>query len=424
MDISVSATEKNRELGTPLISQLGADEPWNRVLDPTTLALEAGHVAASASAAIASPPRYYRPELDVLRFIALGLVFNHHLLFKATDDGASFSIRSALQESGAAGVCLFFLLSAFLITDLLLREKEKTGTVSLSAFYIRRILRIWPLYLWALAIATVLPHFVHSWSYAGSLIPYYLLFCGNWINIYRGGWFHDPAISPLWSICIEEQFYLIWPALALLRGNRGILRASAGILPLAWSTVFLLSKAHVSKAPGLWLNSVNQFQFFALGAILAIALKGREIRISIITRIGLVILGLTSFVLAAYPFHYINDRVHSTPTQMLSGYLFIDLGCLVLFCAFYDASLSHRAGPFIYLGKISFGLYIYHYVIYALAAGAIETLTHSSRYDHMGTIYVITAIGSIITAHLSYLCLERPVLRFKSRFAIVPSRPV
>ena len=96
-----------------------------------------------------SAGRFYRPELDVLRFIAFGMVFLSHAVG-----------QYRLADVGILGVPVFFMLSAFLITELLLQEKQKTGTVHVSSFYIRRILRIWPLYFAALALGSL---FVWPW---------------------------------------------------------------------------------------------------------------------------------------------------------------------------------------------------------------------------------------------------------------------
>ena len=122
----------------------------------------------------AKQPRFYRPELDGLRFYAFLGVFVCHTL---PNEATFYSILhlpmpwiwSAVVRSGAAGVDLFFVLSAFLITSLLLRERQDTGKISLRLFYIRRILRIWPLYFLVVGLGVVLAHTMpdrsHFWYY-------------------------------------------------------------------------------------------------------------------------------------------------------------------------------------------------------------------------------------------------------------------
>jgi peptidoglycan/LPS O-acetylase OafA/YrhL len=133
------------------------------------------------------PRRFYQPELDGLRFYAFLGVFIYHTLPEqpAFYRGLHLplpSLWSAVVKSGASGVDLFFALSAFLITSLLLREGEETGGISLRLFYLRRILRIWPLYLVVMAVAIVLAHTLRSQDLPWFYVIGYLLFVGNWLN--------------------------------------------------------------------------------------------------------------------------------------------------------------------------------------------------------------------------------------------------
>jgi peptidoglycan/LPS O-acetylase OafA/YrhL len=115
-------------------------------------------------------------------------------------------LLAAIASSGRFGVQLFFLLSGYLITSLLLREKEVTGHINVRAFYVRRILRIWPLYFFVLTLAAL-------WPWSGRLpLSYFagfLLLAGNWIVVLFG--VADSWAIILWSVSIEEQFYLLWP---------------------------------------------------------------------------------------------------------------------------------------------------------------------------------------------------------------------
>ena len=124
--------------------------------------------------------RFYQPELDGLRFYAfLGVFICHTLPF----EGALYRrfhlpmpwLWGAIAKSGAAGVDLFFALSAFLITSILLREREETGRISLRRFYLRRILRIWPLYFVLIALGVVLAHTMPKQSLPGTTLP--AIFC-------------------------------------------------------------------------------------------------------------------------------------------------------------------------------------------------------------------------------------------------------
>src|SRR5579864_4765905 len=163
----------------------------------------------------AHPASYYRPELDVLRFGAFLLVFLYHVLPDAPDpriDHAFGHFNFLFYAATGAcrfGLTLFFTLSAFLISELLMRERSVAGTVSVRRFYIRRILRIWPLYYFALLLWFV------WWSMSG--IPHGEATRLGWFAIFLGSWYEAihttpfTPLSPLWSISIEEQFYLFVP---------------------------------------------------------------------------------------------------------------------------------------------------------------------------------------------------------------------
>jgi peptidoglycan/LPS O-acetylase OafA/YrhL len=395
---------------------------------PTTLP----HAPASLNAAIAateaqaakvatSTPRFYRPELDVLRCLAFFLVFSSHALPFPHHAGPVTAL-SAIQEGVSGGVPLFFILTSFLITELLLREREATGTVHIGSFYIRRILRIWPLYFLVLLAAILLPHLIHSFDDVGRYIAPFLLLTGNWVIIHHG-WFHNPLLTPLWSTPVQEQFYLLWPLFFLWWGPRGILRVAAVILPLAWATDYLIPAMHLTRSPDLWCNSLNQFQFFALGAVLAVLLHKRPLTLATPVRYLLFLAAAGLFFLSGTPFHFINDYMPSTPLYTLLGYLSLDGGCILLALAFLGARMPGFTRPLVYLGKISFGLYIFHYTVLAIVAAGIKKKLHAPESLQLTLTYLLTIAISIALASLSYRYFETPFLRLKSRFTFIQSRP-
>ena len=162
------------------------------------------------------PTRFYRPQLDVVRFVAFLAVFGHHALPR---DGAhSRWLKEAVNTLGF-GLCLFFVLSAYLIALLLRRERQKTDTVALRAFYARRILRIWPLYLLGLGLAAARAVSHGLWHAQREWLVAALLFAGNLVP-------HDTAImNHLWSISVEEQFYLFFPSCYKWLGQKMMLPA-------------------------------------------------------------------------------------------------------------------------------------------------------------------------------------------------------
>ena len=176
-------------------------------------------------ASVSEMPRtkVFFPNLDGLRFISFLVVFLHHcylsfFTYLKTSSPVAWNIQAFLFKYGTLGVNFFFVLSGFLITYLLIREKEVTGTIHIGNFYIRRILRIWPLYYLCLLIGFVGFAFLKKLS---GEVPqesanpiYYILLAGNFD--YLQTWPVKPdaiLLSVLWSVCVEEQFYLAWPVI-------------------------------------------------------------------------------------------------------------------------------------------------------------------------------------------------------------------
>src|SRR5205085_1151346 len=122
----------------------------------------------------------------------------------------------------------FFVLSAFLITELLLQEKQQFGKIHLKAFYVRRILRIWPLYFTAIAIGLLVSHFVVEQELPLRYVAGFLLLCGNWVISATG--FPHSVMGPLWSVSFEEQFYLLWPGFLAHAKRRALIYGSIAML--------------------------------------------------------------------------------------------------------------------------------------------------------------------------------------------------
>src|SRR5450432_3563846 len=170
----------------------------------------------AAATTAARGERFYRPELDVLRFFAFLGVFIFHAAPRTMDFYAAADVPRWLSNllistfgAGAYGVDLFFALSAYLITSLLLRERAATGALDLRGFYVRRILRIWPLYLAFVAFAAFAATVIPEQHLPLRYVVGYSLLAGNWTYVFYG----LPAsfTIPLWTVSIEEQFYLAWP---------------------------------------------------------------------------------------------------------------------------------------------------------------------------------------------------------------------
>ena len=362
-------------------------------------------------------PFAYHPELDVLRFFAFLAVFLHHALPR----DANFYIRGGLpgsatqwlltaKEAGAYGVDLFFVLSSFLITEILLREHASRGKFSISAFYMRRILRIWPLYFTFLAATVLLiPNILPSERFGPIYIASFAVFLGNWACAIYGLPFS--VANPLWSVSVEEQFYLGWPLLLLLFGIHRIRQLALIMLALAFGTRVFMA-AYGFEHPAVWCNTLARLDPIALGAILAVSLRGRTLQISNTLRLILCGVSVAGFLLVA---RYLNQ---DGPTSVIT-YFVTALAGVLLLAAFLKTDFPLlRAAPFswlVYLGRISYGLYVFHLLSLALIAKlANGALLGSFNFEAR---IVSSFLLTVFLAAASYRWLEQPFLRLKERFS-------
>lgn len=395
-----------------------------------------------ALSAVEAPPSFdltrrtgsfYRPELDVLRFFAFFSVFVYHAayslgpeIFPAVSLRLAYFLR-VFSGAGRFGVCLFFLLSAYLITELLLRERRTTGTVHLRAFYVRRILRIWPLYFAVLGLSYLLGRVRPTAFWGTDRLMAYTFLVGN-LYAARHGFSGSPG-APLWSISVEEQFYLIWPALAK-RGTRWLTFICVTLVPLSYIAIGL-----IARYPGpdfrIWASSIVQFQFFCFGALIALNLRGNIPSLGTGIRALIFLGGLALWFVAGRLLNTVDlDSSTPSPARNVLLYGLVALGC-VLFC-FGTLGLGQRWIPrtLVYLGKISYGLYVFHaWAIRASwsLAGHAQRLLGIKQPPAVGLGLVKATVALALTialAHLSYRFFETPFLKIKERFTFVRSRAV
>ena len=265
---------------------------------------------------------FYHPELDVLRFFAFFAVFLHHALPR----DASVYIGGGLPEfaaqllltakgAGAFGLDLFFTLSSYLITDLLMREWIENRRVSIRNFYLRRALRIWPLYFVFLAFTVlIVPHILPQDQFGTMYVVSFALFSGNWACVVMGIPFS--VASPLWSISVEEQFYIIWPLMLMVFGFSRIAKIALALIGIAFLTRFALAMNGAADA-AVWCNTLVRLDTIALGAILAFTLRGRAPQIGPIIRLVLCGIAILMWLLIA---RYLKqDGLTSLVTYPLSA---------------------------------------------------------------------------------------------------------
>ncbi|MEO6815251.1 MAG: acyltransferase [Edaphobacter sp.] len=380
-------------------------------------ALKVGN-APPTSIASQRKTRYYRPELDALRFFAFLCVFQHHVPLTLGLDRIFPTRIRELQEAGAYGVCLFFLLSAYLITELLCKERDQTNSVHLKAFYMRRVLRIWPLYFvflgFGVGFGLAMPHF--------RVEPYrvlaFLLLAGNWYSSYFG-WTVNP-ISPLWSISVEEQFYLLIPSIMKYGGKRAIWAVSAFFFMVSYVTLAWLGQHNASVNVRVWTNSLVQFQFFAAGCMLSFGLRTRVPKLRGYWRVACVGGGVALWMAATNVTRHID--IHPGAARLCAMYAMILTGTVLIFLGFLGLKASLIPKGLRYLGQISYGLYVFHEFVGELVSFAAKHWPHSGLRNSpcTGLFDLVITIG---LAALSYQFLEKPFLRLKERYTFIKSRP-
>jgi peptidoglycan/LPS O-acetylase OafA/YrhL len=363
------------------------------------------------------PQRFYRPELDCLRFFAFFGVFVFHTFsydpsyYVKRHVPFPYAIASAAR-AGSFGVDLFFLLSAYLITELLLREKEQFGTIHLKSFYLRRILRIWPLYFFALLIAVVLPLIDREQHFGWKYLLAFLLLSGNWLTSLVG--FPGSAMDPLWSVNFEEQFYLLWPTIvSRVRRTETLKLVSVALIVLAQAGRLILLRFARHSDVTIFTNTIARLDPLALGILTAVLTRRRQWSPGCYSRLIFLTGGGMVWLIAGYYFS-------RTRAFMVLGYPAMALGAWLIFISVLGLSIAPVWLR--YLGKISYGLYVWHmlglHIAIKLLGGYPHELGSFVRYWVLGLAFTLT------TAVLSYRFFESRFLRLKERFAFVKSRPV
>ena len=346
------------------------------------------------------------PGLNGLRAIAaLSVMWSHTFQSTFGDWGiAGFPLPVV-----ADGVTLFFVISGFLITYLLLNEQQRSHTVSIPKFYMRRILRIWPIYYLYMLIALLVTGTWHD-----SNLWYYCFFTANIPFILAAGiW----PIVHYWSIGVEEQFYLFWPWMVkLTRGRTGRLLALAITVCLGW----LACKWGLY----LWKGTCTAYRFFAatrfdcmmLGAIGAVLYHRRN---PILRRIAANRpLGLLCLLALAFSQPWANFVPAPVRPQMLA---LLSLICIVNQLERPIINLENH--PCDFVGKISYGIYIVHpLLIYLLSNFYRNIAPPMPEALAIALIYSLVTATTLLVAWLSYRFYETPFLRLKNRFAVVQSQ--
>jgi peptidoglycan/LPS O-acetylase OafA/YrhL len=348
-----------------------------------------------------------RPALDGIRALAIIAVVGVHVSTILIP-----SLAGKWFVGGVAGVDVFFVLSGFLITSLLLEEHDRSRSIGLRSFYWRRILRLWPaLYLLLIGnfIYSMVVHIPVGYTLRGDgLIAAYQ---SNWA--WSLGWPVPFGLDNTWSLAVEEQFYLIWPIVLLL-----VLRWRDRLVPLVATGIMVASalwRWHLYSTTQNWISSLAEtsahLDGLMLGALIAWCLhRGYmpprwAIRVATLPALG----ALCWMIQTAGPQIGLYD----------GGIPLVDVCAAVLILAALDSStivskvLATR--PARWLGHLSYSLYLWHPLVFSVAY--LEWPSGSPWARLLGALAVSLSLASI-----SYYLVEQPFLRLRNRSRVPAER--
>lgn len=357
-------------------------------------------------------PRFHLKGLNGLRAIAaLAVVVSHLLVMGSSQFGLPENKRGL--DLGGFGVSIFFSLSGFLITYLLLTEKEKFRTINIKAFYIRRMLRIWPLYYFYLAISVTTILILNTGQLPGSLL-FYVFLCAN-VPFIAGT--ELPLLGHYWSLGVEEQFYLFWPWVIKLSKNllRYLLIFTAVMLVLKIGFRILYGLYHL-EWPYMAIH-VTRFECMAIGAIGAVLCfqNNNLFRRFVFHPTTQVAAWLAIFLMIPNLFHIASV----IDNDIVAGITVI----LIMNVAMNTKTLISLDFPlFDFLGKISYGIYVYHplilFLLHKWMGDYVRGIGLTGRYM---IVFTAVILSTIFIAWLSYELFEKRFLNLKAKFALIPS---
>ena len=355
------------------------------------------------------------PNLDTLRFIAASLVIVHHIeLYKGAFSISNFAHVPFTKIIGKLGVVLFFVLSGFLITTLLLKEKQIKKEISFKKFYIRRILRIWPLYylivflgffVWPKISFLEFSNHEHVNDLVNSPLNF-IFYLTIFANVGWAVFGNIPFTTQTWSLATEEQFYLLWPAI-INYFNKRLLPVMILVILLYHASLYFLWSRYSEMIPfrDYFLGFLYAFNIncMAIGGIFAVLIYRKHKIVDLIFNKYIflcVTLGTIILLLLGKKFGNVHYDVYS----ILFGIIISNLA----FNEKYSDVLENKMTN--YLGSISYGLYMYH------AIAVVIAIKVSVWFNAHWIIYPLTFVMVIFVSHLSYKYFESYFLRYKTKF--------
>jgi len=373
-----------------------------------------------SSSKLAAPSKAHLPALDGVRGIAILVVLVHNLSIIEARGTLLEKLWTAVVEAGWVGVQLFFALSGFLITGILVDDRNEPRR--LRTFYLRRAVRIFPLYYAFLVLYfVILPPFFPALARPFGEAVWYWLYLSNWSTLAYG---LLPGLGHVWSLAVEEQFYLVWPWLA------GRLRsATFAWVCVAIAALSLASRValHAARFDDLWLYSstIARVDALAMGALVALAIRSPVWKARLARGRGPALaVVLVALALLTVVTHGVN---RNNPLMQIYGYSLLAIGCALLVAYAADAGaprwLSQNLSRpvLLFFGRYSYGIYVIHPPLKV----AVWTWQKAFLDAHAESRPVLVDVGfelavgavSVVLALVTWVAIERPFLRLKDRVA-------
>ena len=374
------------------------------------------------------PAKDYFFRLDALRFMAFAIVFLNHITFFLhwpPTESVPGTPAYVYFETGDLGVGFFFVLSGFLITYLLEKEYAKTGTISFKNFYTRRILRIWPLYFLALGTIIVISLTFKGFTlYKTGLdwheILYHVFFFGNVFRAFQNT--SNDMIAILWSIAVEEQFYVLWPL--IYRFTRKYIGwvIALGIIVSMGFRYYYANNLEVREfyTPCVMIYLFVGTAIGIYGTYFREWIQGKALRIGLAAAAGVIgVLSVRGFM---FPYHYPQWFI------ALDGLLFASCFGIMILCAAFGNSSRRSQGlraqnpieaVLEYLGTVSYGLYVYHLIALTIVVYIAQKIGFQYTNLASGHFFVLacsTLALTVAIASTSYYLWEKPFLKLKEKF--------
>ncbi|MFK7810502.1 MAG: acyltransferase family protein [Saprospiraceae bacterium] len=337
----------------------------------------------------------YFPQIDTLRFLAIIMVILSHWLPN------DYWIR--FFQLGRLGVELFFVISGFLITRILLQLNAKEGRLSdkLKTFYVRRILRIFPIYYFVVILT-----YVFNSGHIETAIWWNLFYGSNFyilkVNQFPG------LMSHFWTLSVEEHFYILWPLLVLLPSSKKVIYSIGLAVFIGFFSRYFF---YYNSYPPLYTNifTLSCFDAFAIGGFLAYL---REVKLDLYYKItkskALLCSVCIGFVYSLYSlnFHGTNDNFWN-----LVAFRFFSAWCFLFLInyAIHSKLKILNLKQFVFLGKLSYSMYLFHNFV----PGFLLGLKYPENIYFRLVIYFIVLL---LVSYLSWKLIEMPFNKFKKRF--------